>query len=149
MVPPAEQQQDRCCASMGDSQLKPAPGKTRAEAERLQLCLLPPPQRLRDMAPYPRNPTLCWPLPGRTKHGVGMVGESLRIEWINKQRKNRGEQAGVGHPLPSEVISLGIQLLNLITSSEAAELAFPQDSLFPQPSHKLPHPLLSLPWSGC
>ena len=42
IVPPAEQQQDRCCASMGDSQLKPVPGKTRAEAERLQLCLLPP-----------------------------------------------------------------------------------------------------------
>ena len=26
-VPPAEQQQDRRCASMGDSQLKPAPGE--------------------------------------------------------------------------------------------------------------------------
>lgn len=74
IVPPAEQQQDRCCASMGDSQLKPVPGKTRAEAERLQLCLLPPSPEAKRHGSLPPNPTLCWPLPGRTKHGVGMAG---------------------------------------------------------------------------
>lgn len=58
-------------------------------------CCLPP-QGLRDTAPtpQPRNPALCWPLPGEPSMELVWGERAWGLEWINKQRKNRGEQAG-------------------------------------------------------